>query len=108
MVLSLVKQVGSDCTRFLFTSCVGWTIGWKEATCAQEGSSEFVRYALGQELFHLVKCLHNDKLEAQIKMVVTNFFVKKGALIISSKPDDTEKVRTWLVKTIHKSYSRSM
>lgn len=61
-----------------------------EDPCDQEGSPEFVSYDLCQVIFHLVKIMHNDKLEAQRKMVVTNFFV----LLFTPKPDSTAKMRT--------------
>lgn len=107
LVQALTKQVGSSCTRFLRASYSGSTTGWRNAPYAQEGSPEFVSYALCQVLFHLVKFMYGDGLEGHSKSAVKNFYLQNGQLITTSKPSSIESMRAWLsdaVKAKNSSY----
>lgn len=100
LVQALAKQVGSSCTRCLRPSCSGSTTGWRDAPCAQEGSENYVSYALCQALFHLVKFMFGDGYEENSKVAIKNFYLQKGQFITTSKPSSIESMRKWMTEVV--------
>ena len=101
---ALANQVGSACTRCLRASCSGSTTGWRDAPCAQEGSPEFVSYALCQVLFHLVKYMFGENTKEHSKTAVKNFYLQNGARITTDKASSVASMQTWLVKVVSTCY----